>query len=150
MDLLLYLPAGLPKPVPVLLNISFSANSNTVDDPGIKPGEIWSREKKKVPASPGRRIRHGSTCAPLSRRWFRRSDVLLRRHRSRLSRAALPLRRAGALPQGGADRARARRMGLDRRLGLGTQPRARLPRDRQGRGREARRHYWAFRAWARR
>ena len=56
MDLLLYLPAGVSKPVPVLLNISFTANSNVVDDPGIKPGEIWNREKQKVPASTGRRF----------------------------------------------------------------------------------------------
>src|ERR1051326_7252317 len=40
MDLLLYLPASAQKPVPVLLNIGFTTNSSTVDDPGIKPGEI--------------------------------------------------------------------------------------------------------------
>ncbi|MEP7272269.1 MAG: acetylxylan esterase [Acidobacteriota bacterium] len=50
MDLLLYLPANANKPVPVLLNISFTANSNVVDDEGVKPGEIWNREKKRVPA----------------------------------------------------------------------------------------------------
>jgi hypothetical protein len=49
MDLLLYVPANTTKPVPVLLNISFTANSNSVDDPGIRPGEIWNREKKRVP-----------------------------------------------------------------------------------------------------
>ncbi len=53
MDLLIYLPAGAAKPVPLLLNISFSANSSTVDDPGIKPGEAWGRDKKKVPAPKG-------------------------------------------------------------------------------------------------
>src|SRR5438876_12167488 len=54
MDLLLYLPAGASKPVPLLLNLSFTANSSAVDDPGIKPGEIWGREKKRVPAASGR------------------------------------------------------------------------------------------------
>ena len=54
MDLLVYLPAGATKPVPLLLNLSFSANSSVVDDPGVKPGEIWGRDKKKVPASSGR------------------------------------------------------------------------------------------------
>jgi hypothetical protein len=54
MDLLLYLPAGASKPVPVLLNLSFTANSSTVDDPGVKPGQIWSREKQRVPAASGR------------------------------------------------------------------------------------------------
>ena len=56
MDLLLYVPAGSTKPMPVLLNLSFSANSSTIDDPGIKPGEIWGRDKKRVPAPAGRAI----------------------------------------------------------------------------------------------
>lgn len=53
-DLLLYLPAEARKPVPVLFNISFTANSSAVDDPGIKAGEIWGRDKKRVPAAGGR------------------------------------------------------------------------------------------------
>src|SRR5215472_11836763 len=53
MDLLIYLPAGVRKPVPLLLNLSFSANSSVVDDPGVKPGEVWNREKKRVPAARG-------------------------------------------------------------------------------------------------
>jgi hypothetical protein len=40
--------------VPFLLNLSFTANSSTVNDPGIKPGEIWNRERKRVPATQGR------------------------------------------------------------------------------------------------
>jgi hypothetical protein len=52
-DLLLYLPAQAQKPVPVLLNIGFSANSSTVNDPGIKPGMVWDKDKKRVPASQG-------------------------------------------------------------------------------------------------
>lgn len=51
MDLLLYVPASASKPVPVLLNVSFTANSNAVDDPGIKPGNVWSRDKKRVPVA---------------------------------------------------------------------------------------------------
>ena len=54
MDLLIYLPAGAQKPVPLLLNIGFSANSNAVDDPGIKPGEVWGPDKKRIPAKQGR------------------------------------------------------------------------------------------------
>src|SRR5215471_15207989 len=53
MDLLIYLPAGARKPVPLLLNLSFTANSTVVDDPGVKPGEVWNREKKRVPAPKG-------------------------------------------------------------------------------------------------
>jgi hypothetical protein len=53
MDLLVYVPAGAAKPAPLLLNISFSANSTTVADPGIKPGEVWGRDKKRAPAPAG-------------------------------------------------------------------------------------------------
>jgi hypothetical protein len=50
-----YLPADANKPVPLLLNISFSAASNTVDDPGLPVGEIWDpKTKVKVPATQGR------------------------------------------------------------------------------------------------
>src|SRR5580658_7533013 len=54
MDLLVYLPARAAKPVPFLLHLSFSANSRTVDDPGVKQGEVWGPQKKKIPASQGR------------------------------------------------------------------------------------------------
>jgi hypothetical protein len=53
MDLLVYLPAKAPKPVPLLLAIGFSANSVVVNDPGIREGEVWNREHKKVPAKQG-------------------------------------------------------------------------------------------------
>jgi hypothetical protein len=53
MNLLIYLPAGARKPVPLLLNLSFTADSNVVDDPGLKPGEIWGRDRKRVPAPKG-------------------------------------------------------------------------------------------------
>lgn len=54
MDLLVYLPAEAKKPVPLLLHLGFTANSNVVDDPGIKPGEVWGRDRKRVPATQGR------------------------------------------------------------------------------------------------
>lgn len=50
MDLLIYLPVMTAKPVPLLLNISFSANSTVVDDPGIKKGLVWKGDKR-VPAT---------------------------------------------------------------------------------------------------
>ncbi len=50
MDLLLYLPANAPKRIPVFLNISFTANSSAVADPGIRPGEVWGRDRKRGPA----------------------------------------------------------------------------------------------------
>ena len=52
-DLLIYLPADAKSPVPLLLNAGFSANSSSVDDPGVKPGEIWGRDKKRMPAPKG-------------------------------------------------------------------------------------------------
>ncbi len=53
MDLLVYVPAAAGKPVPLLLNISFSANSTTVADPGVRPGDVWGRDKKRAPAPAG-------------------------------------------------------------------------------------------------
>jgi hypothetical protein len=53
MDLLIYVPAAAKKPVPLLLNLSFSANSTTVNDPGVKVGEVWGRDKRKIPAGQG-------------------------------------------------------------------------------------------------
>ncbi len=50
MDLLIYLPAGTNKPVPLFMNISFTANSSIADDPGIKTGSVWGRDGKRVPA----------------------------------------------------------------------------------------------------
>jgi hypothetical protein len=54
MDLLIYLPAAARQPVPLFLNLSFTANSSAVDDPGIKPGEVWGRDQKRGPAPTGR------------------------------------------------------------------------------------------------
>ncbi len=62
MDLLVYVPAAAKKPVPLLLNISFSGNSSTVDDPGVKVGEVWGRDHKKVPATQG--FNFGKTDVP--------------------------------------------------------------------------------------
>ncbi|MBN1805256.1 MAG: hypothetical protein JW837_08405 [Sedimentisphaerales bacterium] len=55
-DLLIYLPEGINEPVPLLLNVGFTANSLMVDDPGVKEGEIWNRERQKVPARKGFRF----------------------------------------------------------------------------------------------
>jgi hypothetical protein len=51
-DLLVYLPANANGPVPMLLNVSFNPNSLTVDDPAVKQGDMWDREKRaRVPAN---------------------------------------------------------------------------------------------------
>ena len=51
MDLLIYLPSNAKGAVPLLMNISFAANNQVVDDPGVKTGSIWTREGKKVKAT---------------------------------------------------------------------------------------------------
>ncbi|HWI91370.1 MAG TPA: prolyl oligopeptidase family serine peptidase [Flavisolibacter sp.] len=50
MDMLIYLPKS-NKPLPLLLIINFFANSSAVDDAGVRQGEIWNREGKKVSAT---------------------------------------------------------------------------------------------------
>jgi len=49
-NLLYYLPAKLTKPTPVLLYISFRANSQVIDDPEIKEGFVWSKDKERIKA----------------------------------------------------------------------------------------------------
>jgi hypothetical protein len=54
MDLLIYLPADARQPVPLLLNLGFSANNTAVKDPGVKVGTRWDRrQNKRVPATRG-------------------------------------------------------------------------------------------------
>lgn len=50
MNLLIYLPANAKKKSPLLLSLSFSAPNQIIEDSGIKIGEIWNREGKKVKA----------------------------------------------------------------------------------------------------
>ena len=55
MHLLIYLPANASKPSPLLLNISFSAYCQLVDDTDLWIGDMWTREGKKIKADqPGR------------------------------------------------------------------------------------------------
>ena len=50
MNLLIYLPAKAGKPVPLLMNISFAAYNQMIEDSGLRVGEIWNKEGKKVKA----------------------------------------------------------------------------------------------------
>jgi hypothetical protein len=54
MHLLIYLPAGARKPVPLLLNISFSAGNQLTDDPGVVVGDIWVDGKRVKANQPSR------------------------------------------------------------------------------------------------
>lgn len=40
-DLLLYIPAGATKPVPLFLTLNFSGNQAVINDPGVKLATIW-------------------------------------------------------------------------------------------------------------
>jgi hypothetical protein len=51
MDIVIYLPVKTREAVPLLLNISFAAPNQVIDDPGIKTGSIWTREGKRVEAN---------------------------------------------------------------------------------------------------
>ncbi len=53
-DLVIYLPAGAKKPVPVFLNISFSPVQSSVNDPGITPQMVWDprTNTKVMPPTP--------------------------------------------------------------------------------------------------
>ena len=55
MDLLIYIPSNADKPVPLFFIINFFANSSAVNDSGVKPGFIWTRDGKKIlaPANTG-------------------------------------------------------------------------------------------------
>ena len=44
-DLLIYIPAAAQKPVPLILSLNFSDNQAVVNDPGVKLGTIWTRDK---------------------------------------------------------------------------------------------------------
>ena len=50
-DLLIYLPVKLDKPSSLLFNIGFFPNNQTVNDPGVKQGQVWNMEKQRVPAT---------------------------------------------------------------------------------------------------
>ena len=54
MDVLIYLPAGAGKPVPLLLNLGFAGNNTMVNDPNVKVGTMWDRKQnRRVPATRG-------------------------------------------------------------------------------------------------
>lgn len=71
MDLLLYLPANRPGPVPVFLNMSFFANNFAVADPNVKVGRRWDRESRtQVTADQPLPVLAGKAASPVRRRGF--------------------------------------------------------------------------------
>lgn len=51
-DLLIYIPAGAAKPVPVILSLNFFGNQTAANDPAIRLATVWSprtHEKQKAP-----------------------------------------------------------------------------------------------------
>jgi hypothetical protein len=68
-DLLFYIPAGAQKPSPMLLSIGFMANNQAVNDPGVKTGWTWNRERERVPAT-GRSMFPGTDVMQFIRRGY--------------------------------------------------------------------------------
>jgi hypothetical protein len=44
MDILIYLPANAPGPVPIFLGLNFGGNHAVHSDPGIRLGDVWMRD----------------------------------------------------------------------------------------------------------
>ncbi|MGO8786480.1 MAG: alpha/beta hydrolase family protein [Terriglobia bacterium] len=40
-DLLVYIPADVPKPVPIILALNFAGNQSVTTDPGVKASTLW-------------------------------------------------------------------------------------------------------------
>jgi hypothetical protein len=52
MEILIYLPAGAVKPVPLFLTLNFSGNHRISTDPGVKVAAVWDRNNKVKLAEP--------------------------------------------------------------------------------------------------
>lgn len=50
MNLVIYLPSAAQKPAPLLMNISFAAYNQIIDDPGLLVGTVWTRDGKRAKA----------------------------------------------------------------------------------------------------
>ena len=80
LDLLIYLPADAEGPVPLLLQMGWSANNLAVNDEGVKVGRSWDRStKQRMPATSGRGFFGLNVMGPIERGYgvatFNYSDV---------------------------------------------------------------------------
>ena len=67
MDLLLYLPNGVPRPVPVFLGMNFHGNHTIHPDPGISITESWVRNDPQTGVKDNRAGEEGR--GRMARRW---------------------------------------------------------------------------------
>ena len=138
MDILIYLPKQMsPQPVPAFVGLNFGGNQAVHADPGIRLSRSWMRDgaagvanHRATEATRGSEASRWQVEMVLARGYASGHD-LLRRHRSRLRRR-IPERRPPAVLCSRARPTGGRPVGLDCRLGLGTEPRAGLPRNRPG------------------
>jgi hypothetical protein len=65
MDILIYLPAGVSKPVPVFLGLNFGPNQTVAADPGIRLRDAWVRDgsAKILVKKPSREESRGSAAS---------------------------------------------------------------------------------------
>ena len=146
MTLLLYVPNGAAQPVPAFLGMNFDGNHTVSPDPGITITPQWAwddKAKTERLVTPAEDTRGSSRSRwPLETildRGYAVATICASRRGARL-RGGLEARPARRARQGRREHAvEGRRLGCRGRVGLGHEPRARLPRNRQGGGREARR-----------
>ena len=127
-QLLIYLPAKSRKPVPVLLSINFGAVQDAVDDPGIKPETVWDpKTNARIVPAGGPHFGHLEVepllAAGIGVATFYYGDV----DPDYPEGFAHGIR--VFIPEAGADATGPRRLGIDRRLGVGHEPRRGLLRD---------------------
>ncbi len=67
MRLLLYTPAGVHHPSPVIVGPNFTGNQSVVDDPAVQPTPLWS--KSKDTGAPAQSLPAESTRGTVSETW---------------------------------------------------------------------------------
>jgi hypothetical protein len=66
-DVLIYLPAAMRKPAPLVLFLDFSPNAVMVDDPAVLVTDAWNAEHQRIPGRKARAIAKPEIAAFLAR-----------------------------------------------------------------------------------
>ena len=144
MDLLIYLPAGAEAGA-LLLSLGFSGNNLAVKDPGVKVGQIWDKkQKQRVPATGGFGFGGLNVLPVLDKGFgiatFNYSDI------DPDALGGVPFGVRGQYLKPEQTEPAPDEWGAIGGLGVGLESRHGLPRNRQGRGRQAGGHHGCFAA----